>query len=162
MMRVEPTALRPLVERVMSIFAATAQAANIALVADHGPESPFALVDPLRLEQALLNLMSNAIKFTPIGGEVRIGIARVGDSVQVSVADTGTGIDPADIDRIFDRFFRTRTAVDAAVKGSGLGLAIARRMIEAQNGELRVTSTVGVGSTFTMTLPAASRELEAV
>ncbi len=162
MMHFEPTALLPLVKRVMSIFASAAHAADVALVADHGSDPPFALVDPLRLEQALLNLVSNALKFTPHGGEVRIGIVRVGDSVQISVADTGTGIDPADIDRIFDRFFRTKTALDAAVKGSGLGLAIARRMIEAQNGELRVTSTVGVGSTFTMTLPAVARELEAV
>jgi len=162
MMHLEPTELGPLVGRVMSIFASAAHAGGIALVADQGPESPDALVDPLRLEQALLNLVSNAIKFTPNGGEVRIGVAGVGGSVQVSVADTGTGIAPADIDRIFDRFFRTKTATDAAVKGSGLGLAIARRMIEAQNGQLQVTSTVGVGSTFTVTLPAASRELEVV
>lgn len=162
MMHLESTALLPLVERVMSIFASAAQAADIALVADHASEPSFALVDPLRLEQALLNLVSNAIKFTPHGGEVRIGIVGVGESVAISVADTGIGIDPDDLDRIFDRFFRTKTATDAAIKGSGLGLAIARRMIEAQNGQLRVTSTVGVGSTFTATLPAASRELEVV
>jgi signal transduction histidine kinase len=71
------------------------------------------------------------------------------------------GIAPEDIDKIFGRFFRAAQAVDVPIKGSGLGLAIAKRMIEAQDGELAVTSTLGVGSTFTMTLPVA-RSLEAV
>ena len=95
------------------------------------------LVDPLRLEQALNNLVSNAVKFTPDSGEITLGVHQDGPNVHVSVTDTGTGIDPADVDRIFGRFYRTKTATDAAMKGSGLGLAIAKRMIEAQNGQLR-------------------------
>ena len=116
----------------------------------------------MRLEQALTNLISNALKFTPNGGEVTITIRDDDEAVVISVADTGVGIDQDDIDRIFDRFYRTKSAVDSLVKGSGLGLAIAKRMIEAQNGELDVTSALGRGSTFTMTLPLATRELQGV
>ena len=76
------------------------------------------------------------------------------------MTDTGAGIDPADIEHIFGRFYRTKAAVDSAIKGSGLGLAIAKRMIEAQNGQMRVTSELGRGSTFTVTVPVATRELQ--
>jgi len=71
------------------------------------------------------------------------------------------GIHPTDIDSIFGRFYRTRIAVDTAIKGSGLGLAIAKRMIEAQNGKIRVTSRLGHGSTFTVRLRVANRDLQA-
>ncbi len=162
MMRLEPTELLPLVASVTSIFTTAAQRGGINFLTDHEPDPPAALVDPLRLEQALSNLISNALKFTPSGGEVKVSIRGGEDTVQISVADTGMGIDPLDIESIFDRFYRTKVAVDSAVKGSGLGLAIAKRMIEAQNGQLLVTSTLGRGSTFTVTLPVASRELQTV
>jgi PAS domain S-box-containing protein len=162
MMHPEPTCLAPLIARVMSAFSAAAQRADIALVADYEPDTIAALIDPLRMEQVLTNLIGNALKFTPRGGEVRVS-ARGGDEmVHVSVADTGMGIDPTDIDRIFDRFYRAKMAVATGVKGSGLGLAIAQRMIEAQNGQIRVTSTLGHGSTFTITLPVATCELQGV
>lgn len=162
MMHLEPTALVPLVERVMSIFSATAQRAEITLVTRHEPDTPSALVDPLRLEQALTNLISNALKFTPSGGEVNVGIRGHDAKVEVSVEDTGMGIHPTDVESIFGRFYRARIAVDTGIKGSGLGLAIAKRMIEAQNGEIRVTSRLGHGSTFTVTLPVARRELQTI
>jgi PAS domain S-box-containing protein len=164
MMQLEPTALVPLVEHVMTNFSAAAQRAGITVRADHDRDPASALVDPLRLEQALTNVIGNALKFTPNGGDVTVAV-RGGDdrdTVDISVADTGMGIHPTDIDSIFGRFYRTRIAVDTAIKGSGLGLAIAKRMIEAQNGKIRVTSRLGHGSTFTVTLPVASRELQAV
>ena len=80
----------------------------------------------------------------------------------MSVADTGMGIAPEDLEKIFGRFFRTDQAIDTAIKGTGLGLAIAKRMIEAQGGELLVTSSLGAGSTFTITLPVAAPALEVV
>src|SRR5207248_3310308 len=88
-----------------------------------------------RVEHVMTNF-SAALRFTPNGGDDH-------DTVDVSVADTGMGIHPTDIDSIFGRFYRTRIAVDTAIKGSGLGLAIAKRMIEAQNGKIRVTSRLG-------------------
>ncbi|MGI8589427.1 MAG: sensor histidine kinase, partial [Nakamurella sp.] len=78
------------------------------------------------------------------------------DKMQISVRDTGMGIDADALEHIFDRFYRTKEAVDVGIKGTGLGLAIARQMIEAQGGRLTVTSVVGKGSTFTMTVPAAN------
>lgn len=114
----------------------------------------------MHLEQALTNLVSNAIKFTPKGGEVEISVRNDAETVQVRVTDTGMGIEPTELDRIFDRFYRSTTTVDAAVKGTGLGLAIAKKMIEAQNGQICVTSTVGRGSTFTITFPRTPATLQ--
>ena len=113
------------------------------------------MVDPSRLEQALTNLVSNAVKFTPAGGRVRVICSAVDDEVHIAVQDTGMGIDAAALEHIFDRFYRTKQAVDVGIKGTGLGLAIARRMIETQGGRLTVTSAIGEGSTFAMVLPAA-------
>ena len=160
MMHLESTALRPLVERVMSTFPAAPEQADVTLIADGGDDVPAALVDPLRLEQALINIVSNAIKFTPKGGEVAISVRNDAETVQVSVADTGMGIEPTELDRIFDRFYRSTTTLDAAVKGTGLGLAIAKKMIEAQNGQISVTSAIGQGSTFTITFPCVPATLQ--
>jgi len=80
-----------------------------------------------------------------------------GGSVQLTVRDTGMGIEPSAIANIFDRFYRADSVMRTDIKGSGLGLAIAQRMIAAQNGQLCVTSVVGKGSVFTVTLPAARR-----
>ena len=115
-----------------------------------------------RVEHVMTNF-SAALRFTPNGGDVTVAV-RGGDdhdTVDVSVADTRMGIHPTDIDSIFGRFYRTRIAVDTAIKGSGLGLAIAKRMIEAQNGKIRVTSRLGHGSTFTVRLRVANRDLQA-
>ena len=161
-MVLEPTSLPPLVARVMSIFTTSALRAEIVLTSNHETDPPMAMIDPLRFEQALTNLVSNALKFTPRGGVVSVGVRSAGESVEVSVADTGAGIDPADLGNVFDPFYRTQSAVDTAVKGSGLGLAIARTMIEAQNGELRVLSRRGEGSIFTMRVPIATRHLQVV
>lgn len=162
-MRAEPTALVPLVQSLVASFSATASAVDVALAFDPVPdpdvEPPVALADPQRLEQSLTNLISNALKFTPPGGRISIG-TRCGDgdgSVQLTVRDTGMGIGPSAIDNIFDRFYRSDTVMRTDIKGSGLGLAIAHRMIAAQNGQLCVTSVVGKGSVFTVTLPAAHR-----
>ncbi len=161
----DPTELMPLVRLAMSSFSGAAQDGNVHLAIETGVERAaerlWALADPLRLEQALANLISNALKFTPPGGEVRVAVRGGEDAVQIEVSDTGIGIEESALDDIFNRFYRTRAALDAGVSGFGLGLAIAQRMIEAQRGRLSVTSVVGQGSTFTITLPAAPRLLPA-
>lgn len=157
MMNVEPMSVKLLAEQIMSDFSPAAHEAKIELLLDEEPDAWSALGDPQRAEQALANLVSNAIKFTPNGGTVTIGLHADGEMIAISVADTGMGIAAEDLEKIFGRFFRTDLALDTAIKGTGLGLAIARRMIEAQGGELRVTSSLGIGSTFTMTLPVAVR-----
>jgi signal transduction histidine kinase len=158
LMHLELAPLEPLVERVLSTFVPKAQGAGIALLADHGTDAVSVLVDPPRFEQVLTNLVSNALGFTPSGGTVTITTRRRGAVVEVAVCDTGMGIEVADIAQVFGRFYRATNATEAAVKGTGLGLAIAKGMIEAQNGRIRVASTVGVGSTFTVSLPIPAHE----
>ncbi|MGI8590229.1 MAG: PAS domain S-box protein [Nakamurella sp.] len=164
-MSVVATPLSALVDSVVCSFSAAAQRAQVALsiefaaAANHdfGEDPLCAMVDPSRLEQALTNLVSNAVKFTPAGGQVRVISKAVDDEVHIAVQDTGIGIDAAGLEHIFDRFYRTKQAVDVGIKGTGLGLAIARQMVETQGGRLTVTSVIGEGATFTMTLPAAHR-----
>ncbi len=110
--------------------------------------------DPDRLKQVLFNLVDNAIKYTPGGGEVRLSLERDTQWVRVAVADTGIGIPPQDLSKIFDRFYRVDKARSREKGGSGLGLAIAQWIAQAHGGRIEVQSAVGKGSTFTLWLPA--------
>ncbi|KQV07916.1 sensor histidine kinase [Leifsonia sp. Root112D2] len=109
--------------------------------------------DTVRLGQALDNLISNALKFTPRGGSVTLGLAVNGADAVISVADTGIGIPAAELDQLFARFFRATTATRNAVPGVGLGLVITRAIVHAHGGEMSVTSQEGAGTTFSMVLP---------
>ena len=110
-------------------------------------------VDPTRIAQLLGNLLSNAVKFTPDGGKVEVTLGTEGDQAVLAVADSGLGIPAADLERIFDRFFRTALATQQAIQGTGLGLAITKALVEAHNGTIAVDSDEGRGSTFTVRLP---------
>jgi signal transduction histidine kinase len=108
--------------------------------------------DERKVKQVLLNLLSNALKFTPEGGRIDVG-ARLHDHVaEVSVADTGIGIAPEDQDAVFEEFRQVGTA-DKKAEGTGLGLALSRKFIELHGGRIWVKSQLGTGSTFTFTLP---------
>jgi signal transduction histidine kinase/DNA-binding response OmpR family regulator len=108
--------------------------------------------DGTRLKQVLMNLVGNAIKFTPDGGKIELAAKRVGDFVRVEVRDSGPGIPPEEQQRIFDAFYRLRRSEKAA-EGTGLGLAITQRLVELHGGELGVESELGQGSCFHFTLP---------
>jgi two-component system phosphate regulon sensor histidine kinase PhoR len=117
-------------------------------------ELPPVQADPDRLEQVVLNLVHNAVKFTPPGGQVTVAVERRGDEVAVSVKDTGAGIPPELLPRVFERFFKADRA--RATKGSGLGLAIAKHIVQAHGGRIWAESAgEGRGATFTFTLPLA-------
>jgi signal transduction histidine kinase len=121
------------------------------------PEDPVLLTcDPGRIEQVLTNLVSNAIKYSPRGGPVRVAVARESATVVLSVADEGIGMSTEDVDHVFEPFRRTGTSKEA-IPGVGLGLFVARRIVEAHEGRISVTSTVGKGSTFTVRLPAPTK-----
>jgi len=107
------------------------------------------------LRRVLLNLVDNAVKYTPAGGSVVISLARLADSVALVVEDTGIGIDPADAKRIFEPFLRLDAGRNRDTGGSGLGLAIARSIVLAHGGTLEVDNRPGGGSRFTINLPAA-------
>jgi len=100
----------------------------------------------------LLNLLSNALKFTPEGGRIDVRAAPQDGVAEISVADTGVGIAPEDQDAVFEEFRQVGTA-DKKVEGTGLGLALSRKFIELHGGRIWVESEVGKGSTFTFTLP---------
>jgi signal transduction histidine kinase len=108
--------------------------------------------DERKLRQVVLNLLSNAIKFTPEGGRIEVRAVPGAGVVEVSVTDTGVGIAPEDQEAIFEEFRQVGTA-DKKVEGTGLGLALSRRFIELHGGRIWVESQVGVGSTFTFTIP---------
>jgi two-component system phosphate regulon sensor histidine kinase PhoR len=109
----------------------------------------------LRLEQAILNLLANAIKFNRPGGEVRVSATTNGNhQVAIVIADTGVGIPSQDLPRIFERFYRIDKARSREVGGTGLGLSIVKHVVERMNGAIEVESTLGRGSTFTLRLPA--------
>ncbi len=113
--------------------------------------------DPHRLEQALRNLIENAIKFSPAGGEVRVIAWRRDGEAGLTVTDDGPGIPAAELEHVFDRFFRTDDARGRTVGGSGLGLAICREVARAHHGRVWVESTEGEGSAFSIALPAGLR-----
>ncbi len=115
----------------------------------------------IRLEQALVNLIDNAIKFNRPSGEVRIRIARLPDrQVSITVADTGIGIPSDDLSRIFERFYRVDKARSRAVGGTGLGLSIVKHVLERMNGRVTVESELGKGTLFSITLPCSKAGTE--
>jgi signal transduction histidine kinase len=120
------------------------------------PVAPVAHADREKLAQVLLNLLGNAVKFTPEGGRVWVGLAADGPSVRVRVSDTGVGIPADKLEAVFEPFVQVRSVYAPAEGGTGLGLAISRDLARGMGGDLTAESEVGVGSTFTLTLPRAA------
>ncbi|MFC8129370.1 sensor histidine kinase [Streptomyces sp. NPDC057302] len=149
----EPVHASDVVDQVAAAHQAGAEAAGVRLSATtHG--DPCFTADPLRLRQAIGNLVSNAIRHTPEGGSVTIGCRATLDAVVVEVADTGTGIDPDDLPHVFDRFWRADKSRTRSTGGSGLGLAIVRQLVEGHGGTVTARSTPGEGAVFTVRVPA--------
>jgi signal transduction histidine kinase len=113
----------------------------------------WAHTDPLRITQVLENLLSNAIKYSPEGGAITVVARPEADRVVLSVTDTGTGMSPEDTAKVFDKFFRTRSARESTVPGTGLGLSITKAIVEGHGGTISCSSQHGRGTTFTITLP---------
>jgi two-component system OmpR family sensor kinase/two-component system sensor histidine kinase BaeS len=117
--------------------------------------------DPDRLDQVLGNLMVNALRHTPAGGEISVGAATVGEAARITVRDTGSGIAPEDLPMVFERYWRgDRTRAPGSGSGAGLGLAIARRLVEAHGGEITVESEQGHGTAFHLLLPHSGPRME--
>ena len=118
-----------------------------------GAETAVATIDPMRMRQVLDNLITNAIKYNLEWGSVTVRVDVEDAGVSVAVRDTGQGIPEADLPRIFDRFYRTNAARTSATVGTGLGLNITREIVHRHGGELSVTSELGIGTTFRLTVP---------
>jgi len=117
--------------------------------------SPTLAVDPDKLSQAVINLLSNALKYTPPGGAVEVCVDTRPSGTEIRVADTGVGIDPQDIPRVFERFYRADNSRSRATGGAGIGLSIARAIVESHGGTISAVSQPGRGSEFLITLPPA-------
>jgi signal transduction histidine kinase len=142
------------VEEVAGLVAAQARAVGHTL--EVRPCAPLAArADPDKVRQVLLNLLSNAIKFTDAGGRVTVACDRVGATVRVAVTDTGRGIPADQQERVFEPFVQLGRGYATPDQGTGLGLAISRDLARGMGGDLTLASAPGVGSTFTLTLPAA-------
>jgi signal transduction histidine kinase len=147
------TDLAGLIENTIGSVQAQADASNVSLTTDV-PAPLWAHADPLRISQALDNLVSNAVKYSPDGGKVTVSARRSESWVQLTVQDTGMGISEEETSRIFTRFFRTQAARQAAIPGVGLGLSITKTIVERHGGNISCQSKPGAGTTFTLTLPA--------
>jgi len=147
-----PVRLRAMINDVMTSLASRAGERGVTLH-NEVTEDVFVHADARRLEQMLTNLCDNAIKFNTEDGAVRLGHERAGVRDRISVTDTGEGIAPEHIHRIFERFYRVDRARSRALGGTGLGLAIVKHLSRAHGGEATVQSVPGEGSTFTIELP---------
>lgn len=154
-----PTDAAQVVDSILDTARPAAEANGISLQrVVTGAAALRVLADPMRLEQALGNLVGNAVKFTPKGGRIEVRLGQEGDSVAIRVQDTGEGIDPALLPHIFDRFRQGKSAGPERTSGLGLGLAIARDLVELQGGTIEAASDgPGRGTTFTVKLPRHSQ-----
>jgi signal transduction histidine kinase len=159
-MNVAPSDMREVVNSVISLLRPEAQKKNIRLLTEVPSRVPRAFVDSERVEQVLINLIGNSLKFTPEGGSIVVALRFRPEtsSLEVSVTDTGPGMSASEQQGIFDEFAQAqRHQARRQQEGAGLGLAIARRIVEAHQGKLLVSSELGRGSTFTFTLPLNAR-----
>ncbi|WP_017662847.1 response regulator [Baaleninema simplex] len=113
-----------------------------------------------KFDKVLYNLLSNAMKFTPMGGEIEVSVRAIGDRCALQVRDTGIGIDPARLPHLFDRFYQAEGSVSRSYEGSGLGLALVKELVELHGGEIAVDSEIDRGSTFTVWLPVGESHLD--
>jgi PAS domain S-box-containing protein len=152
---VSPLSLHEVVERVIAMVAPQAERKQLQLHQTSGALDVSALADQLKTEQIVLNLVSNAVKFTPEGGDVTVSCALRDGAATIEVHDTGPGI-PEDMqDVIFDPFVQLGRSLTSTQEGAGLGLAISRDLARAMRGDVTVRSTPGEGATFTLRLPPA-------
>jgi len=156
-MEVHPEPFSParLAREAAAMARAQATVKGLRLQVDVDDVEGSALLDPGLVRQSLLNLLSNAVKFTPAGGEVRVAGRREGQDLTLEVLDSGIGIAPEDLNRIFDEFYQVDGSYSRSFGGTGLGLALVRRMTEMQGGRVEVESTPGGGARFALYFPGA-------
>jgi signal transduction histidine kinase len=149
--------LAELIGSASSVLEPSLAAAAVRVEAQVASGLPAVLGNRSQLERVLLNLMSNALKFSDPGGTITVRAELKADDVQLSVEDTGMGIPAEEHDQLFTRFFRTAEARRRAIQGTGLGLAVVQEIVERHHGAVGVRSALGEGTTMTVSLPAPRR-----
>ncbi len=152
----EPLSLYEVIQRVVDLMRTEAEHKNIDLQFVGSAETPLIQADRNSMEGIFTNLISNAIKYTPENGKVRVVLGEESGFVKASVSDTGIGIEEENLPRIFDKFYRVRTNETRQIVGTGLGLWIVKSIVAAHLGSISVESNVGAGTTFTILLPKES------
>lgn len=154
-MRLEKTAvdLGGVIGKVVRDFARSASMRSIAISFDPPKDLPPLFIDAAKIETVFSRLVDNAIKYTPKGGSVRVEVATTKEEIAVSVSDTGVGIPEKEVARLFERFYRSKKAIELNPNASGLGLFIAKFIVDAHDGRIECRTEEGKGSTFTVRLP---------
>ena len=143
-----------LLKKVTNAMKLTAEDSGHMILVETEPNLPSMVGDRERIEQVVVNILSNAVKYTPSGGRIRLAAQRAGaNHVRITVEDNGVGIPADDVPRLFERFYRVDKARSRAAGGTGLGLAIAKEIVEQHEGKIALTSEYGKGTTVTITLP---------
>ncbi len=145
-----------LIERTVGRLVHQIENAGLTIEIEADPELRLATLDGARIEQVLINLIQNAIKFTPAGGSILIRASEAGEWLQIDVIDSGSGIHQDELPRLFERFYKSDRARRSS--GTGLGLAISKHIVLTHGGRISVKSTLGRGSTFTVELPMEPRQ----
>lgn len=148
----------PFLERVIFKLKPQFNDKKVLLELSVEPETPHLLVDEDKMEQVMINLLDNALRYTPSEGRINVSCRRAGEKVEIGVADTGVGIATEDLPHIFERFYRSDKSRSRDKGGSGIGLTIAKHYTESMRGSMAAQSAVGSGTTFILSLPAAEHE----
>jgi two-component system phosphate regulon sensor histidine kinase PhoR len=155
-LEIRPVPVEALVNGCVETARLKAEAKGIEIHVETQKGSPPIRGDGVQLGEVLQNLLDNAVQYTPTGGRVEVISCANGQNVVFTVADTGIGVPEADLERIFERFYRVDAARSREAGGTGLGLSIARHIVEAHGGRIWVESAVGLGSRFHFSIPIAS------
>jgi two-component system sensor histidine kinase VicK len=152
-MKLSPCDLSALIDSIHDLLTPQMKDKNIKFIKQVDANIPEMMLDTSQVDRIFINLISNAIKFTPESGTISVNANLNKDVVTIEVSDTGIGISKNDLTRLFDEFYRVDNQINQNVKGTGLGLPLAKKIVQAHNGQMWVTSTVNQGTTFHFTLP---------
>lgn len=154
-LEMRPVSVTQILEETRKAYSASADSKHITLQVSFLDQLPSIEADPDRLGQVLGNLVSNALRYTPEGGNITLSATEAGSGVEICVINSGSGIPPEEIPQLFDRFYRGDKARERDKGGSGLGLAIAKSLVNAHGGNIQVKSQLGAGTTFAIWLPVS-------
>jgi signal transduction histidine kinase len=152
-MKLTPHQIPPMVENVHDLLTPQIKEKNINFINTVPADCPALPTDMNQIERVFINLINNAIKFTPVAGTIKVDGVVDQDKVTFSINDSGIGINKEDIPRLFNEFYRIENEINQNVKGTGLGLALCKKIIEAHKGRIWIESEIEKGATFFFTLP---------